>query len=158
MAVQLGEMEIDLPGDINNGTVVKGLEILCSLFLQIFGPFVLQLLEYKVAPDRICCASGLCYDEQSMGMCHLFPVPNAVSEQPSLLTITETEKKLVSYMIIQLLPWICWIPRVKQLSDTIITLAQRLDHINSKASSDRFVEIILFGRTFKALKSILMSS
>ena len=138
---------------------MNGLEILCSylpedyeekcsLFLQIFGPFVLQLLEYEVAPDRICYASGLCYDERSTGMCHLFPVPDTVSEQPSLRTITETEKKLVSYTIIQLLPWICWIPRVKQLCDTILTLAQKLDHINSKASSDRFIELILFGRTF----------
>ena len=75
MVVQLGETEIDLPGDINNGTVAKGLEILCSLFLQIFGPFVLQLLEYEVAPDRISCASGLCYDEQSMGIGDVSPVP-----------------------------------------------------------------------------------
>ena len=75
MVVQLGETEIDLPGNIDNGTVVKGLEILCSLFLQIFGPFVLQLLEYEVAPDRICCASGLCYDEQSMGIGDVSPVP-----------------------------------------------------------------------------------
>ena len=105
MVVQLGETEIDLPGDINNGTVVKGLEILCSLFLQIFGPFVLQLLEYEVAPDRIFYASGLCYDEHSTGMCHLFPVPDTVSEQPSLLIYSSRSETFCKSQVVRVI-WV----------------------------------------------------
>ena len=116
---------------------MNGLDILCSylpvdyedkciLFIQIFGPYVLQLLEYEVVPDRICYASGLCYDENDTGMCHLFPVPDSFTKQPPLLNITETEKKLVSYMIIQAAPWICWIPGVKQLCDAFDNVFHRI--------------------------------
>ena len=116
---------------------MNGLDVLCSylpedyedkcvLFVELFGPYVLQLLEYEVVPDRICYASGLCYDENQTGMCHLFPVPDSYIEQPQVLNITEGEKKLVSYMIIQALPWICWIPGVKQLCDAFDNAFHRI--------------------------------
>ena len=111
--------------------MVNGLEILCSylpedyeekcsLFLHIFGPVALQLLDMNMAPDKICYASGLCYDEHQTGQCHLFPVSAALPGEPPLvplLNITDTEKKLVTYMVLQSLPWLCWIPGVKQLCD-----------------------------------------
>ena len=117
-----------LIGDINNASVVNGLEVLCSylpedyedkcsLFLHIFGPVAMRLIDLGVSPDKICYASGLCYDVKGTGMCHLFPVSDDSFDQIPMLNITEVEKKLVSYMIIQTLPWICWIPGVKQLCD-----------------------------------------
>ena len=92
-------------GDINNVTIVTGLEMLCSylpqlyeekcsLFLHIFGPVALRLIDMGVSPDKICYTSGLCYDEQGSGMCHLFPV-RAGEEPEPVMTVSETERKLV---------------------------------------------------------------
>ena len=52
-------------GDIHNDTVVAGLDILCSylppdydskcsLFMHIFGPIALRLLDSGASPDKIC--------------------------------------------------------------------------------------------------------
>ena len=126
-------------GDINNVTIVTGLEILCSylpelyeekcsLFLHIFGPVALRLIDLGVSPDKICYASGLCYDEHGSGMCHLFPVSeDQHDEQHPLINISETEKKLVSFMILESLPWICWIPGVKQLCDAFDAAFHRIE-------------------------------
>ena len=115
-------------GDIHNSTVVAGLDLLCSylppdydsrcsLFMHIFGPIALRLLDSGASPDVICYDTTLCVDQTGKGMCHLFPFTEGGNQKERHLNLTASLRDFLEEKIVESLPWLCWIPGVKQLCD-----------------------------------------
>ena len=98
-------------GDIHNDTVVAGLDILCSylppdydskcsLFMHIFGPIALRLLDSGASPDKICYDTTLCVDQTGKGMCHLFPFTDGIQVNMSYIVLYKTTySRLVKYFM-----------------------------------------------------------
>jgi len=125
--------------DINNRTLFSGLDILCSylpselgsqcsLLLHVFGPSVIDYINYGSSPDEICYEVGLCKDQKKSGMCHLFPPSKkrkySVEVQPK--RVSEAELQKLSSLLIQVFPWICWIPGVKQICEAFDNAFHRI--------------------------------
>ena len=115
-------------GDIHNATVVSGLDMLCSylpaqyqsecsLLMHILGPVALEYLESGASPDKMCYQVGLCQDQNGKGMCHLFPLSEGNIPPETGQVLPHFLREKIDEKIVQSIPWLCWIPGVKQLCD-----------------------------------------
>ena len=123
--------------DINNGTLFDGLDILCSylptdlgsecsILIHVFGPSVINFLNYGSSPDEICYEVGLCVDEKGTGMCHLFQskqnqIPRSAPEK-----LSAVHKTSIGNIIVKIFPWICWIPGVSQICEAFENAFHRI--------------------------------
>ncbi|XP_072268294.1 acyloxyacyl hydrolase [Pyxicephalus adspersus] len=102
----------------------EGLRGVCLLIVDLFGPEIVRLLNYRLNADVICHTIKLCKSDSHQPLCHLYKEPKvglrkSIKQAERLLQKSEYSIRKTTEVVSSILFKVCSLPVFKKICDAI---------------------------------------